>query len=81
VKGERDILDKLAENRAKKLADSERMAEELAKGLGECFVDLGGLLIATTWELAPGVRAQLQKSHDKAEALLARWWAGKKRKA
>jgi hypothetical protein len=36
------------------------------KALKECFVDLGALLHATTWELAPEVREQLQRTQDLA---------------
>lgn len=45
-------------------------AEDIRKALAECYVDIGALLNATTWELAPEVRTQLQKSHDLAAAAL-----------
>lgn len=44
--------------------------EQVRGAAKECYVDLGGLLLATTWELAPTVRAQLQKTHDLVQSVL-----------
>lgn len=44
--------------------------DRLRSALKECYIDLAALLNATTWELAPAVREQLQKSHDIAKDAL-----------
>lgn len=54
-------------------SEIERLRAELEQVRGaakECYVDLGGLLLATTWELAPTVRAQLHKTHDLMQSVL-----------
>jgi hypothetical protein len=60
------------------VADSELTAfdptfhvgQAVVNALKECYVDLGGLLVATTDELAPKVREELQRAHDLAERAL-----------
>jgi len=46
--------------------------DALRKALGECYVDIGALLMATTWELAPEVRKQLTKTQAEAERVLGK---------
>jgi hypothetical protein len=46
--------------------------DDALKVLKECYVDLGSLLMATTWELAPAVREQLTATHEMARAVIER---------
>ena len=60
----RDKIENLAEARPVE-------APTVRDALKECYVDLAAVLYATTYELAPGVRAQLEKTRKLAEDALA----------